>query len=77
MEYIQSLTSNGLTVLRLVCAIYVLIFGVPKDGIFEANPRDTDHLHFPGFHPDAAQWLVDNRDAEFVHGLLCSFDQSE
>ena len=35
-------------------------FGAP-DGVFEADPKDTAHLHFPGFHPDAAQWLVDNR----------------
>jgi kynurenine formamidase len=36
-------------------------FGYP-DGIMEKDPKDTDHMHFPGFHSDAAKWLVENRD---------------
>ncbi len=26
------------------------------------DPRDVDNLHFPGFHPAAARWLVAERD---------------
>jgi kynurenine formamidase len=26
------------------------------------HPKDTKNLHFPGFHPDAAQWLTEERD---------------
>ena len=26
------------------------------------GPEGVANLHFPGLHPDAAQWLVDNRD---------------
>ncbi len=33
-----------------------------EEGVFESDPKDTSRLHFPGVHPDAAQWLVDNRD---------------
>ena len=36
-------------------------FGVPP-AIYQANPKDTENLHFPGFHPRAAEWLVKNRD---------------
>jgi len=30
-------------------------------GMEETNPRDTAHMHFPGIHPEAAEWLVNNR----------------
>ena len=30
-------------------------------GTEDTNPKDTKNLHFPGFDPEAAQWLVDNR----------------
>lgn len=30
-------------------------------GVEESNPSDTDHMHFPGFDPEAAQWLGDYR----------------
>ena len=26
------------------------------------SPRDESNLHFPGFHPDLARWLVAERD---------------
>ena len=34
--------------------------GTP-DEIYEKNPNDTENLHFPGFSPEAARWLVENR----------------
>jgi len=37
-----------------------------KKSYFGTSTNDTSMLHFPGLHPDAAQWLVDNRD---MHGL--------
>lgn len=30
-------------------------------GTAERGPQAVPKLHFPGLHPDAAQWLVDNR----------------
>lgn len=30
-------------------------------GAFEANPKDTANLHFPGLHAGAAAWLTKNR----------------
>ena len=30
-------------------------------GMEETNPRDTEHLHFPGLDPVAAKWIVNNR----------------
>ncbi len=40
-------------------------FGYPP-GIYENNPKDTDHLHFPGFHEEAAEWLTRERN---IHGV--------
>lgn len=31
------------------------------------SDNDTNKLHFPGMSPEAAQWLVDNRD---IYGLI-------
>jgi len=28
----------------------------------EGSPQNNSDIHFPGFSPEAAQWLVDNRD---------------
>ena len=36
-------------------------FGYPP-GVLEKNPKDTENLHFPGFHVYAIQWLVDQRN---------------
>lgn len=36
-------------------------FGYPP-GVYESNPRDTEHLHFPGIHPETATWLARNRE---------------
>ena len=36
-------------------------FGYPP-GVYEANPQDVENLHFPGFHEEAAQWLVQQRN---------------
>ncbi len=33
-------------------------FGYPSTDVAADNVKD---LHFPGLHPDAAQWLVNNR----------------
>ena len=35
-------------------------FGYPEG--LDPEPKDTKNLHFPGFHPEAAAWLVNNRD---------------
>ena len=35
-------------------------FGWPP-GIEKSNPNDTENLHFPGFAPEAAQWLGEKR----------------
>ena len=35
-------------------------FGWPV-GMEESNPKDTANLHFPGFAPEAAEWIVSNR----------------
>ena len=35
-------------------------FGYPP-GVREKNPRDTENMHFPGFHHQAANWLAENR----------------
>jgi kynurenine formamidase len=35
-------------------------FGWPA-GTEESNPTDTENLHFPGFDPDAVEWLGENR----------------
>jgi len=37
-----------------------------KESYLGTSTSNTSLLHFPGLHPDAAQWLVDNRN---VHGL--------
>jgi len=37
-----------------------------KESYLGTSTNNTSLLHFPGLHPDAAQWLVDNRN---VHGL--------
>ena len=34
-------------------------FGYPENVSIEAN--NTKDLHFPGLHPDAAEWLITNR----------------
>lgn len=31
-----------------------------------SGPEAVPHLHFPGLHPDAARWLVENRDIAAV-----------
>ena len=31
---------------------------------FGTNTTNTSILHFPGLHPDAAKWLVNNRKVE-------------
>ena len=35
--------------------------GYPDPSIPRTNPADTQNLHFPGFHPQAAKWLVSER----------------
>jgi kynurenine formamidase len=35
-------------------------------GTAERGPAATDDLHFPGLHPEAARWLVENRDVDLV-----------
>jgi kynurenine formamidase len=35
-------------------------------GTAERGQEVTDNLHFPGLHPDAARWLVENRDVDLV-----------
>lgn len=35
-------------------------------GTAERGPDATDDLHFPGLHPDAARWLVEERDVDLV-----------
>ena len=35
-------------------------FGWPA-GTEQNNPTDTDNLHFPGFDPEAVEWLAQNR----------------
>ena len=35
-------------------------------GTAERGPAATDDLHFPGLHPEAARWLVEERDVDLV-----------
>ena len=37
-----------------------IYFGWPA-GMEDSNPKDTENLHFPGFAPEAAEWLVSHR----------------
>jgi len=39
--------------------------------------NDTDHIHFPGFSPEVAQWLVDERDIVGVGTDAPSFDPAQ
>ncbi|XP_077995921.1 uncharacterized protein LOC144449280 [Glandiceps talaboti] len=37
-----------------------------REKYFGTTKEDVSQLHFPGIHPDAAQWLVDNRKIKAV-----------
>ena len=41
------------------------------------GPEGVAALHFPGLHPDAAQWLVDNRDIKAVGIDTASIDYGQ
>lgn len=38
-----------------------------RDAFIGTSDNDITKLHFPGMSPEAAQWLVDNRD---IHGVI-------
>lgn len=41
-------------------------YGWPA-GTEERDPTDTDNLHFPGFDPEAVQWLGEERQILMQH----------
>ena len=44
-------------------------FGYPENISVEAN--NTKDLHFPGLHPDAAEWLITNR---YISTMPCHIE---
>ncbi|XP_077991576.1 uncharacterized protein LOC144445810 [Glandiceps talaboti] len=48
-----------------------------KMSFMGTDTNDTSLLHFPGIHPDAAQWIVDNREVKAVGIDTASFDYGQ
>ncbi len=46
-------------------------------GTFEQGPDAVAKLHFPGLHPEAAQWLVKNRSIQAVGVDTASIDYGQ